>query len=379
MLDRWRLLALACRELPVCRLAEVALERCRSRVERRTRCVDVEELWIGVLLGPSYLDLLPGDEVRDVRHGVFEVPNKNRLRRADRYAGGLESSVDPIRTEITLLSAVRHRIDVDGVVWTRRHTRLAADTARAVEVHYAVGALEHGRRGAYLHARRVGALVAAGDLEVPANVRVSPDLDLLDVRAIDAQRNVVFLFAGDGAGMTADALAVVDYLAPGDRLPAALFSPNGSSVHIPEVRVRGSLSRALDLLKAARCSTGARRSEHSSTPACTLEASYRSRASSHSPPRVLYLSLILVEYCEGTDRVRDIQRRSAFVALIEYPAPGDSTAQRPLHAPRRDAAAPDVELCGLAREDRLRRDRRQRLPRTAEALRRHDRGLARHR
>ena len=194
------------------RLAEVALERCRGRVERRTRCVDVEELWIGVLLGPAYLDLLPSDEVRDVRHGVFEVPNKNRLRRADRYAGGLESSVDPIRTEVTLLSAVRHRIDVDGVVWTRRHTCLTADTARAVEVHYAVRALEHGRRGAYLHARRVGALVAAGDLEVPANVRVSPDLDLLDVRAIDAQRNVVFLLARDGAGMTADALAVVDDL-----------------------------------------------------------------------------------------------------------------------------------------------------------------------
>ena len=94
------------------------------------------------------------------------------------------------------------------------------------------------------------------DLEVPANVRVSPDLDLLDVRAIDAQRNVVFLFARHGACMTADALAVVDDLAPGDRLPATLFSPNAHRYPRPEMRVRGSLSRALDLLKAARCSTG---------------------------------------------------------------------------------------------------------------------------
>ena len=72
------------------------------------------------------------------------------------------------------------------------------------------------------------------DLEMPANVRVSPDLNLLDVGAIDSQGNVVFLFARDGAGMTADALAVVDDLAPGDRLPAALFSPNGHRCTYPK-------------------------------------------------------------------------------------------------------------------------------------------------
>ena len=72
------------------------------------------------------------------------------------------------------------------------------------------------------------------DLEMPADVRVSSDLDLLDVGAIHAKGNVVFLFAGDGAGVTADALAVVDYLAPGDRLPAALFSPNGHRCTYPK-------------------------------------------------------------------------------------------------------------------------------------------------
>ena len=72
------------------------------------------------------------------------------------------------------------------------------------------------------------------DLEMSADVRVSSDLDLLDVGAIDAKGNVVFLFARDGAGMTADALAVVDYLAPGDRLPAALFSPNGHRCTYPK-------------------------------------------------------------------------------------------------------------------------------------------------
>ena len=72
------------------------------------------------------------------------------------------------------------------------------------------------------------------DLEMPADVRVSSDLDLLDVGAIDAKGNVVFLFARDGAGMTADALAVVDYLAPGDRLPAAHFSPNGHRCTYPK-------------------------------------------------------------------------------------------------------------------------------------------------
>src|SRR5436309_9006200 len=62
------------------------------------------------------------------------------------------------------------------------------------------------------------ALIAARHLKrAPCGGKLS-DVDVLDVRAIDAERNVVFGFAGGGAGVTPDASSVVDNLSPEDRL-----------------------------------------------------------------------------------------------------------------------------------------------------------------
>ena len=53
-------------------------------------------------------------------------------------------------------------------------------------------------------------MVAAHHAEQPSRIRKTAFLDVLDPRAIDADRHLVLSLAGDGAGVTADAFAVVD-------------------------------------------------------------------------------------------------------------------------------------------------------------------------
>jgi len=53
-------------------------------------------------------------------------------------------------------------------------------------------------------------MIAAGDLKNAASVRERSFLDVLYPSAIDAERNMIFGFAGNGAGVAADALAVID-------------------------------------------------------------------------------------------------------------------------------------------------------------------------
>src|SRR5260370_361757 len=56
----------------------------------------------------------------------------------------------------------------------------------------------------------VVAVVAAHDAEVAPGVREHPLLDVLHPRAVHPERDLVLLLAGHRAGVTADALALVD-------------------------------------------------------------------------------------------------------------------------------------------------------------------------
>src|SRR5262245_48607627 len=115
-----------------------------------------------------------------------------------------------MRAEVALLSRVRVRIDVQRVVRTRLHAGFAADAAIAVEVHDAVIAAEQRGHWADGDARRVVAVIAAEHREEASRVWILALLDVLDPGSKGAERDFVFGFAGDRAGVTSDALAVVD-------------------------------------------------------------------------------------------------------------------------------------------------------------------------
>src|SRR6185369_2796889 len=106
-------------------------------------------------------------------------------RRANNDARGLELHVDAMRAEITFLSGVIVRVDEDRVVRARSHARFAPDADRLVKIDDAVRAFEHRRRRTSGYARRVRALIAAGDLMRPACLWKDADVDVFDVSARD--------------------------------------------------------------------------------------------------------------------------------------------------------------------------------------------------
>ena len=188
----------------------------RERVERRRVRTAIEELRLGVLLRTTHRDRLAVDHVRDLGGRVVQVTDEDRLDRADDDAGRLHPHVDAVRAEVALLRRVVLGVDEDRVVGAGGDARLAPDARLLVEVDDAVLALEHRARRAGGHARRVDALVAAGDLEVAAHLGEEADVDGLHVGARDADGHLVLRLARRRAGVAADAALLVDDLRPLD-------------------------------------------------------------------------------------------------------------------------------------------------------------------
>ena len=83
-----------------------------------------------------------------------------------------------------------------------------------VEVDQAVGALVHRGHGTDVHARRLSAVVAPQNGEMPFHFGKGADFDVLDPGAEDADRNVVFGFARGRTRVTTDAASLVDDPSP---------------------------------------------------------------------------------------------------------------------------------------------------------------------
>ena len=101
-------------------------------------------------------------------------------------------------------------IDIQGIVRTGLHTRLAADAAIIVEIDNAIVTGKQGIGGADGRARCILAMVAAMHAEFSRGIRIGSFLDVLDVRPIDADGHIVLGLAGHSAGVTTDAGSIVD-------------------------------------------------------------------------------------------------------------------------------------------------------------------------
>ena len=111
---------------------------------------------------------------------------------------------------VALLGGIRIRVDVQGVVWASLHAGLAPDAPVSVEIHDAVvAAIQRGDR-TDRYAGRILALVAAHHRKKAARIGILAFLDVLDPGAKRSKRDFVLRFASYGAGMTADALAMID-------------------------------------------------------------------------------------------------------------------------------------------------------------------------
>src|SRR5579863_2538383 len=101
-------------------------------------------------------------------------------------------------------------IDVNGIVRAGLHAGLASNTSLGTEVDDTVFALIHRGDGADRDTGRILAMIAAGDLKDAAGIGERSLFDVLHPGAVHREGDVVLGLAGNGAGVTSDALAIID-------------------------------------------------------------------------------------------------------------------------------------------------------------------------
>ncbi len=147
---------------------------------------------------------------RDLAFRIVEVAEDAAFGRADAHARRLQLVLDAVCAEVALLGGPGVRIDEELIVRTGGHARAAADADRAVQIDDAVTAFEERVGRTDLEAGRFFALIAQDRKEQPLGVRERAFLDRLDPAAIDADRDVMFRLARNGARVAADAFLQID-------------------------------------------------------------------------------------------------------------------------------------------------------------------------
>jgi len=129
---------------------------------------------------------------------------------ANHYAGGFESHIQTMRTESTFCGSVGLGVKIDRVVGTGLHAGFTSDANGWIKLNNAIITLIHRGDRTDTHAGRVGAMIAARHLKAAAHVRIRARFNIFDPRAIHTKRHLIFGLARSRAGVTSDALALVN-------------------------------------------------------------------------------------------------------------------------------------------------------------------------
>ena len=172
--------------------------------------VDVVQLGPCALLRFAHAHGFARQELRNLSITGVEITSDDGMLWADHDARRLQANLGSMRAEVALRRSAFVGIDINGIVWTGLHTGLAADAAFGAEIDDAVFALVHRGDRTDRHAGRIFTVVASGDLKDAPGVGIRSLLDILHPSAIYGKGNMVLGFAGHGAGMAANALAVID-------------------------------------------------------------------------------------------------------------------------------------------------------------------------
>ena len=111
--------------------------------------------------------------------------------RANIDTGWLQTNINAVRTIVALGSRLRLWINVKGVVRTGLHARLTTNAAVLIKIDDTIGTCKQRRRGAYIYARGVSAMVASHDGEQAARIWKLALFNLFDPSAIHSNRHVV--------------------------------------------------------------------------------------------------------------------------------------------------------------------------------------------
>ena len=112
--------------------------------------------------------------------------------------------------EIALSRGAVIRIDVQSIVRTSLHASFAPDAPPVVEIYDSIGPPVQGGRGADFRTRRVIAVVAPHHPEVARCMRELALFNMLYPGTKNTNRDLVFLFARNRAGMTPNTTVLID-------------------------------------------------------------------------------------------------------------------------------------------------------------------------
>jgi hypothetical protein len=102
------------------------------------------------------------------------------------------------------------RVDVQCIVRTCLHTRLATDTTVLVKINDSIIPRIQRLRWTDANARGIRAMIATHNGEKPSGIRELPFLHLFHPCAVHTHWYLMFRFAGRGARMATDALSVIN-------------------------------------------------------------------------------------------------------------------------------------------------------------------------
>jgi hypothetical protein len=139
-----------------------------------------------------------------------EVAGNDGFGRANNRASWGQTYFGSMGTEVAFLRGARVAVDIQRIIRTALHASFAADANAVVDIDNSVGAFFQRVDRANGHAGSVRALVAAEYRKIATNFRKTPCLGVLHPSPEITDRNVVFGFAGYGAGVAADAAGLVD-------------------------------------------------------------------------------------------------------------------------------------------------------------------------
>jgi hypothetical protein len=130
--------------------------------------------------------------------------------RTHNHARRFQPNLSPMRAVVALGRSSFIGIDINRIVRASLHTRLAPNAPLGTEINDAILALVHRSDWTNRHARWIFAVIAARYLEYAACVGKRSLLDILNPCPIHCERNVVLGLAGHGAGVTPNALAIIN-------------------------------------------------------------------------------------------------------------------------------------------------------------------------
>src|SRR6266849_1707592 len=191
----------------------------RRRHNRALIAIDVVELGLSSLLGLAHAHRFPRHQLPHFTFRIAQVSRNDRVFRTHDHAGGFQSNFSAMRTEMALGGSAIIWIHIYRIVRTSLHAGFATNATVGIEIDNPVFALVHRSHGTDGDARRLLAMVAARDLKYAARVREHAFLDVLDPGPVHAHRHLILGFTRHCAGVTSDALAVIDY--------ESVFHPRG--------------------------------------------------------------------------------------------------------------------------------------------------------